>query len=193
MSAIPKSKNFISPEEYLQNERLASFRSEYYQGEVFAMAGASFKHTKIVKNFTVLLDNLLKKKGKGCEPFSNDLRIHIPSISLYTYPDIVVVCNEPLFIDNEFDTLLNPNILIEILSESTKKYDMGEKFHLYKQIQSLQYYVLISTTDYQVNVFSKKSENLWEILTINNLDEILKFELLEIELPVRRIYDNVPF
>jgi Uma2 family endonuclease len=155
------------------------------------MAGASFKHTKLVRNITVLLDNLLKKKGGGCEPFSTDLRVHIPSNSLYTYPDIVVICGEPIFTDNEFDTLLNPSVLIEVLSENNKMYDMGEKFHLYKQIQSLNYYILVSTIDYQAHIYTKKTENLWEILTIYNLEEIIKLELLDIELPMKEIYDSI--
>jgi Uma2 family endonuclease len=118
--------NFISPEQYLETERASDTKHEYYKGEVFAMSGASWTHNIIVKNInTVVLPYL---KGKPCDMFGSDLRIHIPENSLYTYPDFSIICSSPETTDREKDTILNPSALIEVLSKSTKDYDRGTKF-----------------------------------------------------------------
>src|SRR5215210_5476791 len=119
MSAIPKTK--LTPEEYLEMERKAEFKSEYFNGEVFAMSGAKRNHKKITTNLSGLVWQHLK--GKNCESYSNDMRVFVPKTGLYTYPDLVVACGELIFQDKVFDTLLNPVLLIEVLSESTESYD----------------------------------------------------------------------
>src|SRR5438128_1080674 len=123
---------FVLDKEYLAFEREAEERHEYYKGEIFAMSGASFKHNVIEDNVRGMLHSFLK--GKRCRSFGINLRIHIPKNTLYTYPDILVVGDEPKFVDNEFDTLLNPSVIIEILSPSTANYDRGAKFNLYREI-----------------------------------------------------------
>ncbi|MCS6795297.1 MAG: Uma2 family endonuclease, partial [Raineya sp.] len=126
MSAVPK-ETYISPQEYLARERLAKHKSEYYQGEIFAMAGASLEHNDIVRNLIVSLTLALRKKGNDCKTYPSDLRIHIPERDFYTYPDVSVLCGEPEFTDDIFDTITNPVVIVEVLSESTADYDRGAK------------------------------------------------------------------
>ena len=135
--------NYISPDEYLAGERAALEKHEYYQGEVFAMSGASLQHNVIFSN--LFTDIGSKLKGKGCKPYGSDLRIHIPRNTLYTYPDISIICGEAHLTDNEFDTATNPTVIIELLSKSTRNYDKGEKFTLYRDIDALKEYILVDT------------------------------------------------
>lgn len=119
------SASYLTPEQYLEQERKATFKSEYYQGGTFAMAGASRRHSLIVTN--LISEFAPKLRHRACEVHSSDLRLCVNSTGLYTYPDVVVVCGEPTFADDQKDTLLNPTVIIEVLSESTKDYDKGPK------------------------------------------------------------------
>src|SRR5208283_4661152 len=116
-----QSKTFLTPEQYLEIERKAEFKSEYYQGEMFAMSGARLAHIQMVSNMMRELG--VQLLDRPCEPLSNDMRVCVKPVGLYTYPDIVVVCGEPQMLDNEFDTLLNPTVIVEVLSKSTEAYD----------------------------------------------------------------------
>src|SRR5437868_8492820 len=140
MSSQPKT--LLTPEEYLAIERKAEYRSEYLNGEMFAMTGASRKHNLIALNIAGELRQQLK--SKPCEAYVNDMRVRIPATDLYTYPDVTVVCGDPEFEDAFIDTLLNPTLLIEVLSESTESYDRGKKFGYYRTIQSLAEYLLVA-------------------------------------------------
>jgi len=193
MTAIPKSNTYYTAEAYLQQERNATHKSEYYKGEIFAMAGASLIHNEIVGNIIFALKDALRKQKKSCRVFPSDLRLHIPANTLYTYPDVTVICGEPEFTDDNFDIITNPTLLVEVLSESTQRYDRGEKFKLYRDIISLQTYVLVSSESYLVEVFTKKSKNLWELRIYQNLDEVIALESLEISVPMSEIYLNVSF
>jgi Uma2 family endonuclease len=136
MSSAPIRK--LTPEEYLEIERQAEFKSQFYRGEMFAMAGASYVHNLIHAN---LMHRLAERLiGTTCHPVGSDQRVHVPATGLYTYPDVVIVCDPPRFLDGRFDTLLNPKVLFEINSESTEKYDHGTKARNYRQIDSLQEY-----------------------------------------------------
>lgn len=146
MSALARA--FITPEEYLALERASERKSEYFLGEVFAMGGASREHNLIVGNVVRDLGNQLK--GRPCETYPSDMRVKVSASGLYTYPDVAVVCGQPQFEDAQVDTLLNPTLVIEVLSESTEAYDRGEKFAQYRSIESLQEYVLISQDRCQV-------------------------------------------
>jgi Uma2 family endonuclease len=193
MTAIPKSNTYYTAEAYLQQERNATHKSEYYKGEIFAMAGASLIHNEIVGNIIFALKDALRKQKKSCRVFPSDLRLHIPANTLYTYPDVTVICGEPEFTDDNFDIITNPTLLVEVLSESTQRYDRGEKFKLYRDIISLQTYVLVSSESYLVEVFTKKLKNLWELRIYQNLDEVIALESLEISVPMSEIYLNVSF
>lgn len=136
------AQTLFTPEEYIIQERKAQFKSEYLSGRIIAMSGASRAHNLITRNISGELYGQLK--GRTCESYTNDMRVRIPSPMSYTYPDVVVVCDEPRFEDDVFDTLLNPTVLFEVLSPSTEAYDRDRKFARYQQIASLREYVLVS-------------------------------------------------
>lgn len=157
MTAQPQK--YYSPEEYLELEREADYKSEYYRGEIFAMAGAGHNHNRIVENLTG--ECYIYFKGKSCRTYSSDQRIHIPANGLYTYPDLIVVCGRNEYLDDKKDTILNPTVLVEVLSESTEAYDRGEKFHFYRSIPTLKEYVLINSRSVAAEVFRKSDDGIW--------------------------------
>jgi Uma2 family endonuclease len=143
-----ESKPFLTPEQYLAQERAAAFRSEYWHGETYAMAGTSRYHARIVRNLVIALGIALRPTG--CQTYSTDLRLHIPATSLYTYPDVMVTCGAEQYLDKEFDTLLNPLLIVEVLSPSTRNYDLGGKFEAYRSIASLREYLTVDSERLQV-------------------------------------------
>ncbi|HEY2727680.1 MAG TPA: Uma2 family endonuclease [Parafilimonas sp.] len=189
--AQPATK-YISEKEYLDFERNALDKHEYYKGEIFAMSGASFKHNLIEANLRLALGIFLK--GKNCNEFGSNLRIHIPSNTLYTYPDIIVLCEEPDFVDDEFDTITNPSILIEILSPSTANYDRGAKFDLYREITSLNEYILIDSTAKHVVLYSRNDDNTWILSETKNVNDTIHLHSIDFTISLADIYngfDNV--
>lgn len=142
MSAEAAAKRTWTPAEYLAWERAAPEKHELHDGEIFAMTGASFAHNKIVGNVVRELGNALR--DRPCDVTPSDLRVKIPAAGLYTYPDALVVCGEPQFEDAARDTLLNPTVIVEVLSDSTEAYDRGKKFRYYRSIPSLREYVLVA-------------------------------------------------
>jgi Uma2 family endonuclease len=182
---------FITAEEYLKNERKATQKHEYYKGEVFAMGGASITHNIICTNCSTELRN--KLKGKNCRPFANDLRIHIPKNTLYTYPDISVICGEIDTIDDLFDTATNPTVIIEILSSSTRKYDLIEKFSLYREIESLKNYILIDSEATAVIKYTKNDNNTWLLTDYKGINDSFLIESINVELNLTDIYEDVVF
>lgn len=188
MTAQPRPKLF-TPEEYLILEREADYKSEYYQGEIFAMAGASRNHNRITENLSIDIGAFLK--GKSCRSYSSDLRIHIPINGLYTYPDALVVCGKEEYQDEEFDTLLNPSIIIEVLSESTEDYNQGSKFGLYRSIPTLKEYVVIDSRGVKAVVW-KKERGTWLLASeTNNLESSIELTIIGLTLPLRTIYDQI--
>ena len=186
MTAVPKS--LISQEEYLELERKAFEKSEYYKGEIFAMAGATKEHNKIVASIISALGQHLK--GKECFFFPSDLRVHNPENTLYTYPDAIVVCGEEKYLDDKFDTLLNPTILFEVLSTSTENYDRGIKFKLYRSIPSLQNYVLISSTEYLAEVYTRSGDT-WILTTIKDKDADIHISAIDFNLKLEDVYAQI--
>ncbi|MBK7638269.1 MAG: Uma2 family endonuclease [Saprospiraceae bacterium] len=154
-------KQYITPEQYLESERLALEKHEFYLGEIFAMSGASFRHNQIFKNTYIKLGT--KLAGKSCQPYGSDLRIHIPNNSLYTYPDISIICGKPEMTDTVKDTITNPSVIIEILSKSTYDYDKGQKFTLYRDIDSLREYILIDSMSIRVEHYFKNEDSSWTL------------------------------
>ena len=188
--AAPKY-NFISPEEYLEQERKATEKHEYYQGEVFAMSGTSLEHVIISRNVMIELGN--KLKGKSCQPFGSDLRMHIPPNTLYTYPDLSIICGKPELTDEHFDTATNPTVLIEILSPSTRNYDMGIKFKLYRDIPTLKEYILVDSENVYVEKHTRQADNIWLLSEIKNTGDILKIESIQVTLALSDIYEGISF
>jgi Uma2 family endonuclease len=177
MTAQPQK--IYSEEEYLEMEREADYKSEYYRGEIFAMAGAGFNHNRITENLSGEFH--IRLKGKSCKGYSRDLRVHIPENGLYTYPDFLIICGKNQFLDDKKDTILNPTVIIEVLSPSTSGYDRGEKFHFYRSIQSLKEYAIVDSLSIAVEVWRKNEGNVWylasESYDINNSIEIGSVDL----------------
>lgn len=189
MSSV-QTRSHLSIEEYLEAERRAETKSEYLDGEVFAMSGASFRHNVIVANLIGELRQQLK--GRQCTVAPGDLRVHIPATGLYTYPDLVVVCGEPRFEDQELDTLLNPTLIIEVLSPTTEAYDRGKKFEHYATIESLAEYVLVSQDAPRVEQFVRQEGGSWLLTATPGLDGRMILASVGCELALAEVYDKVP-
>ena len=189
MSAIPKTK--LMPEEYLEFERNSDMKHEYFNGEIFAMSGAKRNHNKITTNLSGLVWQHLK--GKNCENYSSDMRVFVSETGLYTYPDLVVVCGEPEFKDNVFDTLLNPVLLIEVLSESTESYDRGKKFQHYRSIESLQEYVLVAQDEARIEKYVKSGDGFWFFTESVGIDSGIEFSSIECQIALREVFDKINF
>jgi Uma2 family endonuclease len=186
---IPTFKS-ISVEEYLEMEILSEVKHEYYQGEIFAMAGASDEHNKIVVNTLLSLGNQLK--GKPCRPYVSDLRMAVKQNLFYTYPDISVICGKLEKTDDKFDTATNPTAIIEVLSESTKEYDRGTKFKLYRDIPYLKDYIMIDATGpIGLEHFSLNAEGLWVLQEYNNIEESVFISSIDVGLALSDIYAEV--
>lgn len=179
----------ISIEEYLAQERAATAKHEYYKGEIFAMSGASLNHNRIQMNVIGEIRNHLK--NKRCDVFGSDLRVHIPSNSLFTYPDAVIVCNAPEMLDKQMDTLLNPTVIIEVLSKSTQSYDRGDKFSLYRQIPSLKEYILVGSEFIGVEHYSKQDDDTWLLQELKHQTDTLFIHSIHYSLALSEIYAGI--
>jgi Uma2 family endonuclease len=185
---IPEYANEkISIEEYLAFERGAQQKHEYYKGEVFAMSGAGLRHNVIFSNLFTSIGYLLK--GKPCFPYGSDMRLHIPENTLFTYPDISIYCGA-LNDDLKEDNAINPTVLIEILSPSTRDYDRGGKFKLYREIPTLKEYVLVDTESILVEVFRINQSGRWELAEYKSSDTVLPFTSLSISVTLKDIYQG---
>ena len=180
---------FISIEEYLETERNALCKHEYYQGEVFAMSGASLPHNLIFKNTFINLG--IKLQGKTCQPFGSDLRVHIPKNTMFTYPDITIICGDPETLDDKTDTMTNPSVIIEILSKTTRDYDKGQKFTLYRDINSLKEYLLIDSESIRIEKYIRNTDDSWLLRDYKMLTDRFIIETIEEELSLEEIYAGV--
>jgi Uma2 family endonuclease len=186
VSTQPKS--FLTPEQYLEIERKAEYKSEYFNGEMFAMSGARRKHNLIQTNLLSELGAQLR--GRPCEAYPSDMRVRVSATGLYTYPDAVVVCGEPLFLDDREDTLLNPTLIVEVLSPSTEAYDRGQKFEHYQKIDSLRYYLLISSDRVHADLFTL-AERRWT--PASHLEDTLELDSIGCRLKLADLYEKVTF
>jgi Uma2 family endonuclease len=181
--------NYVSPEEYLERERASEEKHEYYKGEVYAMAGATLPHNDIFYNvYSALCIHL---KGKNCKPYGSDLRIHIPSNTLYTYPDISIVCDKPVTTDLFADNLINPSVLIEILSKSSEDYDRGTKFHLYRGITTLKEYITIDSRTVCVELYTRQDNNSWVIAEFKQRTDKFVISTIGLRLSLWDVYEDV--
>ncbi len=186
MSAQPKS--LITSEAYLQTERAAEYKSEYYRGETFAMAGAGNNHNIITANLIGLFYGSLR--GKGCTVYPSDMRLHIPETGLYTYPDVMVVCGKKEFVDEKKDTLINPVLLVEVLSGSTESYDRGRKFGFYRSIPSLREYLLVDSQRIVAEKYLKNESGLWELHESPGLSGVVQLTSIRFDLPLQQVYED---
>ena len=185
----------LTPEEYIAFERklipdAETVRNEYVKGKLISMSGASFAHNVIAMNISTALH--VQLKGSGCETFANEMRVSSPHTSSYFYPDIGVVCDEPRFEDDVFDILLNPIVIIEVLSPSTEAYDRGEKFLHYRQIESLQEYILVSQDKVNIERYLRNKDE-WIFSYYQELNLQLPLTSIQCEVPLQEIYDRVTF
>ena len=194
---VAYGKKKFTVQEYLEFEKAATERHEFYQGEIFrmqghgellAMSGASNRHNIIFSNLFGEL--ILQLKGKSCQPYGPDLRIKIPENTLYTYPDISVFCGELKTSDEDEDTVVQPTVLIEILSPSTRNYDRGEKFMLYRDIPVLQEYILVDTNSVRVEAFRLNSTGHWELEEYKNLETQLLITSIQVSISLSEIYER---
>jgi Uma2 family endonuclease len=181
-------KRLMTEEEYLEFEDASEQKHEYFRGEVFAMAGASHQHNEIFSNLFISLGNSLK--GKPCRPYGNDKRLKIPQNTLYTYPDISIYCNTHTPFDATSKVSKDPTVLIEILSKSTKDYDRGGKFKLYREIPTLKEYILVDSESLSIEVFKLNASNHWELEEFKSIEQNLVITSLNVMIPLREIYDH---
>lgn len=187
MSSQPKTQ--YTPEEYLAIDRQSEHKNEYFDGEIFAMTGASRKRNLISVNVATILNNQLAERD--CEVYASDMRVKVNPTGLYTYPDVVVVCGEPQFEDKEIDTLLNPNVIIEVLSKSTEGYDRGSKFEHYRSIESLSEIVLIEQHKHHVEHYRRQGNSQWILTETNSQQDKIVLDSLNCDLPLSQIYMKV--
>ena len=184
MSSIA-AQTYLTPEEYIASERKATLKSEYLSGEIVAMSGASNEHNLITMNTANGLYNQVT--GRGCRVYASDMRVGIGAGISYFYPDVTVVCDESRFEDDAFDTLINPQVIVEVLSTSTESYDRGEKFARHRQLESLQEYILISQNQVRVEHYLRQGKQ-WVLSEFSALENMLPLVSIEAELSLNQIY-----
>lgn len=189
MSAIPAPRYTL--DEYLARERVAEYKSEFYRGEIFAMAGGSPRHNRVSGNLFASLHNRLR--GKPCRPYASDQRLRIPANGLSTYPDISIVCGELQCDELDHHGLVNPRVLIEVLSPSTEGYCRGKKFLLYRQLESLQEYVLVAQDEPLIERYVRQKDGSWLFTVFKGLEAELDFPTVGCSVPFSEIYEDVKF
>jgi len=179
-----------TPQQYIALERKAEFRSEYCNGFITAMAGTSREHNLIALNLGAEIRSQLK--NRPCEAYVSDMRVLVSRTGLYTYPDVVAVCGEPRFEDDEVDTLLNPTMIVEVLSPSTESYDRGKKFGHYRLLESLREYIVVAQDQVLVERYTRQGEE-WLLTDLRDLDASLRLTSIGCEVSLREIYAKVEF
>jgi Uma2 family endonuclease len=189
MSAAAEPRCTI--EEYLARERVASHKSEYYRGQIFAMSGGTPRHNTISVNMLASLRGRLR--GTPCRPYNSDQRIRIPANGLSTYPDVSVVCGELQLDSQDRDAIVNPRVIFEVLSQSTESYDRGKKFDLYRQLEPLREYILVAQDEPHVERFVRQEDGAWLLSVFKGLEAVLELSTLACVLPLSEIYEDVTF
>lgn len=187
--AVAYGKQKFSIQEYLEMENASMEKHEYYKGEIFAMSGAKVPHNTIHKN--LLGRMFIKLDGKKCQPYSSDVRVHIESNTLFTYPDISIICGELITLNNDEYNVLNPTVIIEILSKSTKNYDRGEKFKLYRDIPTLKEYILVDSENIHIEAFRLNESNHWELEEYDLIGEELYIKAIDERISIAEVYQGV--
>ncbi len=186
----PLAQPYVTPAEYLTAERKSEQKSEYINGRVYAMAGASRVHNLLALNTASELRAQLR--GRACEVYVNEMRVKVERTGMYTYPDVVGLCEEPRFEDTEVDTLLNPTVIIEVLSPSTERYDRGEKFAHYRRLESLREYILIAQDIWRIEHYRREGDS-WVLTEVSEPDAALVISSPPCTIRLSDIYDRVEF
>jgi Uma2 family endonuclease len=182
-------KTFLTPEEYLEIERKAEFKSEYFNGEMFAMAGAKRAHNLVVTNLVAALHRQFR--SRACEVYPADMRVRVAATGLYTYPDVVAICDVPHFLGDQEDTLLNPSVIVEVLSPSTEAYDRGRKFEHYKSLESLREYLLVAADRMHADLYTRQADGRWMLASADKLEDSLTLESVDATLLLADLYEKV--
>ena len=181
----------FTPEQYLQMERQADYRSEYLSGEIFAMAGASEAHNLIVTN--VIGELRAQLRGRPCRTYPSDMKVEVGPAGLFTYPDVNVVCGQPRFHDERRDMVQNPILVVEVLSPSTEAYDRGAKFAQYRRLDSLTNYLMISPNEYRAELFVRQPDNRWLLSEVTGERQSIVIKSIGCEIQMAEVYDRVEF
>jgi len=179
----------LTPEEYLEIERKAEFKSEYFNGEMFAMAGAKEAHNLVVMNLGAGLHRQFR--SRPCRVYPGDMRVRVPATGFYTYPDVIAVCGEPRFFDEPRDTLLNPGLVVEVLSPSTEAYDRGRRFEHYKSLESLREYLLVAADRIHADLYTRQADGRWMLTSADKLEDSLTLESVDARLLLADLYEKV--
>lgn len=184
------AEKYLTPEQYLEIERAAERKSEYHGGRMFLMAGATEAHVLITTNFGIALG--IRLRDSSCRTYTTDLRLKVNEAGLYTYPDVMVACGTPRFEDSRRDTLLNPVVIVEVLSPSTEAYDRGSKFEFYGKLNSLREYVLVAQDRHYVEHFVRQAEGEpWLRTELSGLSATLELPSIGCQVPLAEIYHKV--
>lgn len=186
---LANKETIYSHADYFALEEQAEVKSEYYQGHVVAMTGASLNHNRLAGNIHTSLNNALS--NHPCETFIGDVRVWVEKKDIFTYPDVMVVCGPPVLMENRTDTLTNPKVIIEILSPSTTGYDRGEKFQAYWSLDSFEEYVLVDQYQMRVEYFRRVDETLWELRVFTKLDDVLTLQSIDVKISLDKIYQDM--
>src|SRR6266496_1463986 len=180
------AKTLLTPEQYLEIERKAEFKSEYFQGEMFAMAGAGSAHNLIKGDVMYSLNHQLR--ARNCFVYNSDMRLRVSPTGLYTYPDVQVVCGEQQFLDAHRDSLLNPSVIVEVLSPSTEAYDRGRKFEHYRKLESLREYLLISSDRVSAHLYVRQPDGEWAVTVAVNPEDTIDLRSIDCRLKLADVY-----
>ena len=186
--AVSYQKKHMTEEEYLALEEQSEVKHEYYRGEMFAMSSVKIEHTRIAMNLSRDLGNHLRRKP--CKPFNSDQRVYIEKNSLFTYPDLFVVCGKTETLNNDNFNVLNPSIIIEILSSFTKSYDRGDKFKLYRDLPSLKEYILVDSEAISIEAFFINEQGFWQLREYDDSKSLLLIKTIELAIPLQDIYED---
>ena len=192
MASAPIQRTYLTAEEYLELERGSEMKHELLDGEMVAMTGGSPEHALIIANLLGELRGRLKRSSRPCRVYSGDLRVRA-SVDAYVYPDAVVVCGDPLVEDSHRDTLLNPILIVEVLSPSTESYDRGRKFEHYQMLDSLKEYVLVAQDRPRIEHYLRQDGHVWLYTEVSGLEGSVSLPSLGCEVPLSEIYDQVAF
>lgn len=191
MSAAPEFDRHMTEAEYLAFERASESKHEYFDGEIYAMSGANQAHNLIVANVIAALRPQIR--GKGCQLYPSDMWVRVPATGSYAYPDVTIMCGEAQFDGDQRDVLLNPIMIIEVLSESTEAFDRGLKFQRYRELESLREYVLIDQHQAHIEHFTRTDSGIWQLSEASGKDSTLELVTADCELRLVEVYEDVDF
>ncbi len=184
-------RQYYTPEQYLELEAAADYKSEYIDGQIIPVPGVTTNHNRLAGNFSAYLNFAFRQQD--CEVFVGDVRLWIPKRRIYTYPDVMIVAGEPVYFNKRTDIILNPQVIVEVLSKSTKGYDREDKFAAYRTIETFREYLLIDQTRIRVEQYSKTGNKRWELCEYDEEDEAIALTSVSFQISLSDLYNKVKF